>query len=231
MLIILIVSLVLNGWSGFLFEIRLDGYYEHCAVKKDLSDLYFQMNTFYIMAIMLLPILVIFMLNFLIIIKTNQDDNNRRKLLQSDQANLIRTNRENHLMVKTLTLTPVVKTLSTAIGASGLTVNFDPLAQQQSLKRKQINQNKKKLTKMLLLTSFSYAFFNLPHLIFWLMYFRETNAIIRNHLFAGLQITEIFYMGNYGLHFYIYCISGTLFRSQLKNYSRPIKKKIQVNIK
>ena len=231
MLIILIVSIVFNSWSGFLFEIRSDNFYEHCAVKRALSDLYFQINALYIMAIMLLPILIIFLLNSLIIIKTTKEDSNR-KMLQSDQVNFIRKNQKinlnkNHLMTNTLSVTPISKTLSTAINASSLIINIDQRVQQSSSIRQQTIQYKKKLTKMLLLTSFSYAFFNLPHLIVWFMYFRENNALTRNHLFAGLQITEIFYMANYGLHFYIYCMTGTLFRSQLKNYSRPAKQNIQ----
>ena len=38
----------------------------------------------------------------------------------------------------------------------------------------------------------------------------------------ALQITEIFNILNYGIHFFVYCLTGTLFRAQLE-YSFRIR--------
>jgi len=45
---------------------------------------------------------------------------------------------------------------------------------------------------------------------------RIVDPTYKNYLFAALQITEIFNILNYGIHFFVYCLAGTLFRSQLE---------------
>lgn len=89
------------------------------------------------------------------------------------------------------------------------------------------NENSYKLANILILTSFSYAFFNLPYLITWFLFFyeialNENNLIIKNYLFGTVQYAEIFYLLNYGAKFYIYCLSGSLFRHQLNSTSMKI---------
>jgi hypothetical protein len=80
----------------------------------------------------------------------------------------------------------------------------------------------KKITKTLLLVSFSYSILNLPYLIIWGLFFTEMikndyeMTEFKNLLFSILQIAELFNILNYGIHFFVYSISGTLFRSQLK---------------
>jgi hypothetical protein len=43
----------------------------------------------------------------------------------------------------------------------------------------------------------------------------KTNRANDIYLFGYVQIAEIFYVLNYSINFFIYCISGTLFRNQL----------------
>jgi len=55
----------------------------------------------------------------------------------------------------------------------------------------------KKLRKILLVVSFSYAFFNLPYLISWSIFFfeisfNELTASNQNYLFSAVQLSEIF---------------------------------------
>jgi hypothetical protein len=84
--------------------------------------------------------------------------------------------------------------------------------------------NSKKLTLTLIITSFSYALLNLPYCIisFYLSYanindsFRQFDPITKNHIYLGLNVSKIFYLLNYGIRFYIYSITGSLFVNQLK---------------
>ncbi len=90
--------------------------------------------------------------------------------------------------------------------------------------KKMTNQanNLNKISRILMLISFMYAILNLPYLISWSVYFYETTFQIEskvessNYLFSALQITEVFYMLNYGLMFYVNFMSGSLFRNQIR---------------
>ena len=83
------------------------------------------------------------------------------------------------------------------------------------------SQDINKMSKILLLISFTYALLNLPYFIMWCLFFKEVafnqNSLIeKNNLFAGVQITEIFFILNYSIHFYINYLSSSRFRRQLK---------------
>ena len=85
----------------------------------------------------------------------------------------------------------------------------------------------KKITKMLVLISFTYAFLNLPYLIAWSLFyygsiFLSDELIMYNNLYSAMKISEIFYLLNYSIYFYIYYASGSVFRNQLK-YSSNLK--------
>ena len=78
----------------------------------------------------------------------------------------------------------------------------------------------KKITKTLVIISFSYALLNMPYLIIWAVYFYEIAFLqadlpVKNYLFSALQICEIIHILNYCLNFYIYCCSSSIFRNQL----------------
>lgn len=227
--IIACVSIVLNVWAAFIFEIRQGEIYNYCAVKKIWVDIYFNMNAVYIMIIMLIPIVVIVVLNFLIIMKTTRDDFQREQL-KTSPASALKGSDEKQI-ITTVMYKPSTKQTSLMLGSDLVTRASYRKPHIISLDHGMIKNTpaqantKSKLTRMLILISFSYAFLNLPHLITWSLYFGEIDAIKRNHLFTVLQITEIFYMTNYGIHFYLYCLSGTKFRTQLK-YSHKNYKNI-----
>lgn len=61
--------------------------------------------------------------------------------------------------------------------------------------------------------------FCLRFLLFYQIALSEVNLLNRNYLFGAVQIAEIFYVMNYSVKFYIYCLSGTLFRTQLRHSS------------
>ena len=77
---------------------------------------------------------------------------------------------------------------------------------------------------MIVLISFTYACLNLPYFILWLIYYHDemlnkeytSNSSSNSHLRKALQIAESFYLLNFVLNFYIYALSGSLFRGQVK---------------
>lgn len=79
-----------------------------------------------------------------------------------------------------------------------------------------------KITRMLLLMSFSYAVLNLPYFISWCMFFyhigfQSASNTLKYYLFSAINLSEIFYVLNYGVHFFIYCASGKKFRQLLRS--------------
>jgi len=82
-------------------------------------------------------------------------------------------------------------------------------------------------TKSLLIISLSYAILSLPYLIAWFLYFikvafkhsssNQNDMIRKNYLFAFLQISEIGFILNYSIHFYIYCAFDSIFLKHLFN--------------
>jgi hypothetical protein len=108
-----------------------------------------------------------------------------------------------------------------------------------------INQRKKlmkfqsdsqKVTRMLIIMSLSYAILNLPYFITWCMFYHSeaiNSTLLERHysfsyskyLFGFINITEIFYVLNYSIHFFLYCASGRQFRKQLKFSIMSGKKK------
>lgn len=84
-----------------------------------------------------------------------------------------------------------------------------------------------KITRMLLLMSFSYAILNLPYFISWCLFFyrigfraSSMTQADKYNLFTAINLSEIFYVLNYGVHFFIYCASGKKFREQLRSAFR-----------
>ena len=81
------------------------------------------------------------------------------------------------------------------------------------------------ITKSLLIISLSYAILSLPYLVAWFLYFIEVafkhssldeNDLIRkNYLFAFLQISEVGFILNYSIHFYINCAFDSIFLKNL----------------
>ena len=178
---------------------------------------------------MLIPILLIIICNSFIISLTKKADLERKKLqelqelqeipkkknsttnfnLKSSLLNINKTDSNNQLNIMSRN--------SFRNRLSSFNLNSRQLSSQ---KRNRIN-NSTKITKMLVLVSFSYAFLNLPYLIIWSMFFiqsalKHNNETARTYLFSMLQISEIFYILNYGVYFYINYASSSMFRDQIK---------------
>lgn len=267
-LIIIFVTLiggVSNMWVPFLFkprELFLDKFYsiKYCDIQKDYKSSYFVITISYIVITMLIPIVIIFLCNFLIIfflikakekrqsmlsgnlmnhktqksIKSSFNKNEEICLLNANQAlqsnlnekatnNFIgRSSFNTNLTTDQLQISNSNITTTTSIINNTSNNNNLINLNNSSAKKPSIGNDSNKITKMLILMSFSYAILNLPYFISWCLFFYniafgKIGLIGSNYLFSALNICEIFYIMNYGIHFFIYCASGKKFRSHLKD--------------
>ncbi len=208
-LFVTIVSFLVNFWALFLFEINTDGMINYCDVKKEWVREYFHITFGYIFLIILLPILVIFVSNTIIIAKS--PNVNQRQLNQTIKARKYRNQSVSRMNRTTMSrhhsdtnyckLRPIF-------------LNVNQLLNKAKLKE----DNSKKLTKNLILISFSYAFCNLPFLISWIFFYYESEYTENNSncLYSIVKICEIFYLLNYSINFYVNLAFASTFKKQLK---------------
>nr|QVK45781.1 G protein-coupled receptor [Proales similis] len=217
--IILILTLsgcIFTAWVPFLFRLRptpagsviLD---EYCDVERQFSSIYFHATIVYVVITMLLPIILIFIFNLLIIVHIWKASRARQNLSATSEQN----DHADALLKTTLSL----KSKRTA--NQSLVKRSAPVC-SASVRKKSTNESYK-ITRMLLFLSFSYAFLNLPYVVSWCVFFylsafgNDLSVKDSFNLFSVLNICEIFYILNYGIHFFVYCASGKKFRSQLRN--------------
>ena len=127
---------------------QLDAEKQYCDVEKDWKNEYFIITIVYTTLIMLVPIIVIFICNGLILSKTKQADQSRRRLQMARNSHVI--NNINITVNRKINETRY-KLKPYYVSASQNT---------NTIRRK--NENSKKLAQTLFLISFSYAFLNLP---------------------------------------------------------------------
>lgn len=248
--IITFVSFLLNSWVPFMFELKetVQDNKQHCDVIDYWRREYFVITSIYIALIMLIPIVTIFISNSLILYKTARADSVRIKMQQKGNSSSQKT-WETKLVNKNSTRvdSSARKNLSVRrrksfgslysnsnnlsvcnVGQSVFKAKPYYASFNKSL-QKPLNRigNSKRLKKILLLISFSYAILNLPYLITWSVFFfeitfKKLNTASENYMFSAVQLSEIFYILNYSLKFYIYCATGSTFRNQLKKSSKFI---------
>lgn len=231
--IIILISFLINFWVPFTFEVKHDIDSEYCGIRSDLKAEYFFITNVYICLIIIIPVISVFISNLLIMYKTKIADKKRSNYRQKKVKN------STALALLSMTLpSPAVKTGSSnqqhqhhdirkrALMINRFSFKFKPMYQNSSQVDIVSTNKTNKITTILILVSFSYAILNLPYFVTWCLFFNEfaisydfQNPTIQNYLFAAFQITEIFYVLNYGLHFYFYCMTGTKFWNQLKNSS------------
>jgi hypothetical protein len=238
--VILIISIFLNFWIPYIFELKTNENDHtkstYCDVKTEWKNVYFIITIIYITLTILIPIMIVFVFNTIIIVKTRHADLKRKQNFRviNNFERIAITAKRKPLKLK-IVLPPnktgnsTTTTTSSSSRSSCKTPINQHLITYNLNRRSKKNENSYKLANILILTSFSYAFFNLPYLITWFLFFyeialNENNLIIKNYLFGTVQYAEIFYLLNYGAKFYIYCLSGSLFRRQLNSTSIKISK-------
>jgi hypothetical protein len=232
--VILILSICLNFWIPYIFELKTNENDHtkstYCDVKTKWKNVYFIITIIYITLTILIPIIIVFVFNTIIIVKTRHADLKRKqnfRIINNFERIAITSKRKPQKLK--IVIPPNVtgnSTTTSSIGSRRSPISQHLITYNLNRKSKK-NENSYKLANILILTSFSYAFFNLPYLITWFLFFyeialNENNLIIKNYLFGTVQYAEIFYLLNYGAKFYIYCLSGSLFRHQLNSTSMKI---------
>lgn len=207
------LSLFMNTWALFMFEIQKNEFTQYCDVKKSWSFAYLIINVIYMILVMIIPILLILGFNFLIIFKISQNVSQRVELRP------LRSRRDKTDITRLETL-PSKETSEKRSLACYFSINY--IAKRQNL----LDENdkvysSKRVTKVLLFISFSYAFFNIPYAISWVIFFvnfkfYQVDPKITDFIFSFVQLSETLSVLNYGINFYLLCLSGKLFRDQLK---------------
>jgi hypothetical protein len=214
-LIITLISTIINIWVPFLFEIQItETKVKYCDINKEYKTIYFRANVIYIFLIMVIPMINIFICNLLIISKTNKNDRERKVL---------------RLIIRADPPRKPIHSKSISIDTNSKPGKLKPhyltLSQLIKKNKKRTQNNSRKITLLLIFISFSYIFLNLPYLISWLVYsydeaFNHLDLNTQNYLFTLLQVSEVFYVLNYAIKFFIYCASGSTFNNQLKYSSK-----------
>lgn len=213
--LLMFTGLIVNIWVFCMHKIQLNDDKVYCDVAKAYQKEYFIITCVYIFLVIVIPILIILICNSLIICRTNTNEAKRRKMLT--KARSFRDTSSGHNFRKRY------KTVAN-FKLKRYYCNVEQATNQISQK---LDETSKKVKKILIFISVSYALFNLPYLIVWLVYFyrisfTDVSDALENYLFASLQIAEIFNVLNYGLKFYIFCATGSKFRKQLYYSSRNL---------
>jgi hypothetical protein len=222
--LIYFISLLSNSYTLFIFDLQIKTNNKtSCRINPSMDNDYFHLTIVFNCIIMLIPIIIIFTSNSFLIsnICKNTNNNLSNKMILSNNKNKTST-RINKKSLITTTTTTTTKNNEQIIKPYFLTIN-------QIINRiTQKANNTRKLTKMLILISFSYAFLNLPYFLAWSLFYdndrddeykkyvKIEKLIQYNYSNSAVKICELFSVLNYGIYFYIYFLSGSMFRNQLK---------------
>jgi hypothetical protein len=223
-LIIIIIGILFNIWTPFIFTIN--NVNENCDVDKKYPNEYFYINLSYIVFALVIPMILILISNFLISIKIKKSNIEREKLQQQKKD----TNRSNNNSSK-IPRSPGSQNLcifleSTRFSKTSCNLtNTDELVFKKS--QNKTNKSSNKLTLQLSLVSISFFILYLPYLIGWFIFyyndaFSELNLISKNKLFSVLQFAEILYILYYGIKFYIFFLTSSEFRNIFTRTSKFI---------
>ena len=224
---IILISLVLNMWVPFLFQIRTNRFNDkYCDNNEKMFIQYFYLNIIYIFLIMILPIFVIIISNLLIIHKTKKDETNRVKLLHSSSItywkNLNKRSKSIISQKSQFSTTNFNKLTSfNSMYLNEPKSNLRPYyfnIQNHKINFRSISS--RKITVMFIAVSFSFTSLEFPFLVCWLVYFyfknfHSFNIDYDDNIYAAFKISEIFYVLNYSIKFFIYSASSSRFRQNL----------------
>lgn len=221
--LISIFSFLFNLWVPFVFEIKNEEFKQYCDVKKAFKNEYFILAVVYITVTIGMPITVIFISNSIIAIKAVKAEAKRGDIkLKKTSLNNSKT--------ETVPTAPTIRNKSyqlTLHGKESLrsvqqTKPYYVTVNQMTSRQMRRNKSSKHIAKVLSLISMSFVVLNMPYLITWslfyynIIYQKIENESTHNYLYAAVKVSEIFYILNYAMLFFIYCASGSKFRAQLK---------------
>lgn len=205
-LVVMLISLAVNMWVPFIFKINIDeSNNTYCDVYIEHKFEYFVLNSVHIVLIIFLPIIIYTICLFLLITKRIKNKKNKYNKYNIDTTDV--KQRGNVIELDELTENDSV-----------ILRRFQPfivtLKHIRVTKRIEINKSKQKITRILILLSFSFIVSNLPYLVAWLFFYFSNPA--DSFWFGILQISEVFNVINYSLKFVFYSLSESNFRKQIK---------------
>jgi hypothetical protein len=229
-LIIITIGMCSNIWIPFLFKIVVnENQNKYCDIDHDYKNDYFILNSIYMIFIVFIPMIIIFISNSMIIFILNKNSRKRNELIKLSNNSTVVNNclfKRHKKQLGTNTLNISTQSNETCQIITKVKPHYKTFDQIINLKLNKINkQNNSYTTIMLLSVSFSFLILNLPYMICWLFYFNKLafeDDIDPFRYFDFLQITEIFYVLNYGLKFYIFYATGSTFRKKLEILSNLI---------
>ena len=203
-----------------------------CYIREGYSNIYFAITNTYIVIIMFIPMIVICACNSLTIYYLKKSSRSRKAL--SEESNTFsrsQHSRKSQYSRKTQYFSINLENLNTK-------KTYNEQIQVESTKTNTILETKRrknlrqetKANIMLLVMSFSYVLLDLPYFISWVCLFyhgknqqlnQELKSIIdystfKNFLIGITHLTELLYLLNFSIHFYIYCISSKTYYTRLK---------------
>jgi len=230
-----LASFTLNLWTLFLFHLILNENNQiYCDVNSEYMFEYIISSSTYICLTILIPSIIIFVCNTLVIFKATKHKTLRNELtnrsVRKKQLDSIKT-RPTPKSVDQKSATKENTNISDEIkiedsSAETFTIKKKRLKPyywtKDQIMRRQNNKKKlssfQNLTITLLLVSFSFVALNLPNFLLWLVYFYHTtflnvDGVEADRLFENFKFSEIFYLMSYGTKFFIFTATGTLFRN------------------
>ena len=223
---IICFSLIINSWVPFMFGItkKAETNDQYCDIDSNFSSEYFILNIFYVCLIMLVPICMLICGNTLIMFKTAKNDSKRKKRLTLN-FNTYGIKRSKSFPVKRPT-TKEKKTVKIVLKSYDF--KFDRAVNKRRSLRLMASKN---MICIILLISFANIFLNLPYFVAWMIFFEkvasnELDSIEKNYFTSYLQIAEIFYILNYAIKFFIFCLKDSLLRNKVKS----LRKNLNLNL-
>lgn len=229
-----------NLWVLFMFELKeKDEIFYYCDTKPDWSVEYMIFTLVYIAFVMLLPILIVFVSNSVILSKTRESEKlrcNTKKEASSTSSSghSIAIRKVRFLIQEEIKPTPrissdVIATKKKTISIRNQTIKPFYMNMSQIISRLSHQANdSKKLTKVF--TFLSFSFLNLPYFVSWCLFYYQfhfkhsaAEEMFLDQIDAANKLTEIAYTMNYSIHFLIYVAISSVFRQQLKYSSKILK--------
>ena len=192
--LLLVAGLLLNAWVPFAFEIQKNdqnystsanqihlifhsSVISSCDIKKEWKKSYFILTNIYVVLIILIPLVIIFICNLIIVQKTYNAKINReqfgniRLISRSNDKKTKRTKR-----IKRSASNPVIDPRMKRRNALQI-IKFDfqvkPIYLSLNQTAKIQTKSNFRIKNMLMIISLSYSILNLPYLITWCVYYKR----------------------------------------------------------
>lgn len=218
---IILISLIFNFWVPCIFELKRDLDASYCDINEDYSTLFFKLKCLFAFVTILLPILVIFTSNLLII------ENLRKAELKRKELTNLKMGTKSLMVPLFVNKTARTDLLDTNKPSKDLILKpFYLSLKNYANKTTNSIDDSKNASKILFVSSNLFVLLNFPYLIVWFMIIYKNHQLNFDYksndvnLFSALQICEIIYHCNFTTLFFIYCATGSKFRNQLKHSSK-----------